>query len=146
MTRDRAAELRAAFDRGFAEPPAEPTAAPIGVLKIRLAGEPYGVLVAQVASIHVDLQLAPVPSPVASLLGVAAVRGAIVPVFDLRALVGVSTANPPRWTVLATGLASGYAFDGFDGLVRTTVAAAGSIVDGTDRFPALDLRQFGKDT
>jgi purine-binding chemotaxis protein CheW len=146
MTRDRAAELRAAFDRGFAERPASTGAASIDVLKIRLAGEPYGALVAHVASIHVDLRLAPVPSPVAALLGVAAVRGAIVPVYDLRALVGVSAAEPPRWIVLAVDLVRGYAFDGFVGLVRATAVVAGSIVHAGERFPAVDLTRIGKES
>jgi len=118
MTRDRAAELRAAFDRGFAEAPPGLAPAHVELLRIRLADAPYGINLSAVASIHVDLHIEPMPRTSEELLGVAVVRGTIVPIYDLRRLVGVSTAGKPRWIVLASG--RGFAFDGFDGLVRAT--------------------------
>jgi hypothetical protein len=118
MTHDRAAELRAAFDRGFAEAPGGLAPERVELLRIRLADAAYAIPLSAIASIHVDLHVEPIPRTSDDLLGVAVVRGAIIPIFDLRRLAGASTDAKPRWVVLASG--RGFAFDGFDGLVRAT--------------------------
>ena len=131
ISRERATELRAAFDRGFAEPPPERAAARREVLRIRLAGELHVIPLAAIASIHLDLRVEPVPTASALLLGVATVRSSIIAVYDLRRVVGLPATAPPRWSVVAAGHERAFAFDGFDGLVR---------VDGDQqRHPIIDL-------
>jgi chemotaxis signal transduction protein len=131
MTEDRAQKLRAAFDRGFAEPPAAPRPAHVDLLRVRIGGEPHALAMAEIAAIHVDLRIAAMPTTAAELLGVIAVRAAIVPVYDLRAVLGIPAAGKPRWTVLAAGLAAAFAFEDFDGHLRITGSPA---ADSSRRF------------
>ncbi len=74
------------------------------------------------------------PTTAAELLGVIAVRGTIVPVYDLRVLLGIPPRGAPRWTVLApsTGPVAAFAFDGFDGHLRITTAPV--VAADTGRF------------
>jgi chemotaxis signal transduction protein len=114
----RAAQLRDAFDRGFAAPVTPATAAQRDVLQIRLAGEPFAIALDQVASLHVDVKIVDVPALSRELLGIIAVRAHVVPAYDLRGVLGLDRALPPRWLVVARDAAAAFAFDGFDGLVR----------------------------
>ena len=122
---DRAAELRAAFDASFAAPPVPPPPRMVDVLRVRAGGIAYTLALAQVASLHADLRIVAVPSPARELLGVVAVRGTVVPIYDLASALG-ATANPaaPRWIAIARGGAVGFAFDGFDGYARVSPALA----------------------
>ena len=148
MTGDRADELRAAFDRGFAEPPAGPRAQPIDVLRIRLGDEAFVVALAEVAALHVERPMCAVPTSVRELVGVAAVGPAIVPVYDLAAMIGVHADHPPRWLAIAGGGSVGFAFHAFDGLARVDalppVAATGGflrgvLADAGRSIPVIDL-------
>ncbi|MEO8844933.1 MAG: chemotaxis protein CheW [Kofleriaceae bacterium] len=135
----RADELRAAFDRGFAEAPAVVAGAGYELLRIELGGEPYVVPLADVMSLHVDLRIVAVPATVPTLLGVIALRGAIVAVYDLRALLGLATTRAPRWIVLANG--AGFAFDGFAGHVRVDDVVVRGVVELAGRLhPIVDLK------
>lgn len=117
---ERARELRQIFDRGFADAVVEkPTT--FDYLKIRVGGEPFAVALPEVAALHADLRIASMPSPAHELLGIAAVRTALVPIYDLRRAIGSSATLPPRWTILVAGGTAGFAFDGFDGHARTTM-------------------------
>lgn len=121
MRDDRAAELRTRFDRGFAEPP-EPEAPPTyDYLRIRLGGEPFALVLSEISSLHADLDVVSVPSPARELIGIAAVRSVLVPIYDLRLAIGAAATLPARWTVLVRGGTAGFSFDGFDGHARTIV-------------------------
>lgn len=100
----RAAELRQAFDRSFARPPALEAVRTEDYLAIRVAGNPYALRVAEIAGLFADKVVTPVPSALPALLGVFGLRGAIVPVYDLAVLLGhvahVAQAAP-RWLALA---------------------------------------------
>jgi chemotaxis signal transduction protein len=137
--RDRASELRAAFDRGFAEAPVVEAGGGLELLRIELAGEPYAVALSAISSIHVDLRIVDVPATAPALLGVIALRGAILAVYDLRALLGLATARAPRWLVISNGV--GFAFDGFTGHVRVPDARdANGVVEVSGRLhPIIDL-------
>jgi len=135
----RADELREAFDRGFAEAPAVAAGAGYELLRIELAGESYVVPLADVTSLHVDLRIVPVPATVPTLLGVIALRGAILAVYDLRALLGLATARPPRWIVVAKAI--GFAFDGFAGHLRVDDVLVRGVVEHEGRLhPIVDLK------
>jgi purine-binding chemotaxis protein CheW len=128
---EHASELRRAFDRSFAEAPKNTRAASVDLLLLHIAGDAYAVRLSEVASILADKRVKPLPSPVPELLGVASFRGALVPVYDLRGLLGYAPAETSRWILLARADARtviGLAFDRFDGHLRTThdvVAADG---------------------
>ncbi len=120
---DRAAELRARFDRGFAEPPHPGAVATVDLLAIRLGGAPYALRLGELAGLFADRAVTPLPTEIPALLGVAGFRGAIVPVYDLRRLLGCAATAPPRWLVVTTQLAVGFGFDGLDGHLRIPVDA-----------------------
>ena len=87
---DRATALRRAFDAAFAEPLVEPLAPPTAVVRVALGELEIGVRLVDIASIVRVETLLPVPSRRRDLLGVAALRGAMVPVFSLESLLDLA--------------------------------------------------------
>jgi chemotaxis signal transduction protein len=87
------------------------------LLAIRLRGEAYALRLAEITGLVTDLNVVPLPSPVAELLGIGGLRGATVAVYDLGTLLGYPRNGAPRWFVLAdSGI--GLAIDRFDGHLR----------------------------
>jgi chemotaxis signal transduction protein len=82
--------------------------------------------------LYADRRIVAVPSPVVELLGIVGLRGTMLPVYDLAALLRYPPAVSPRWIVLAGGSQQpiGFAFDGFDAHVQVTEA---SLVGSEDR-------------
>ena len=115
---ERAAQLRRDFDRAFAEPPARRPEAPVDLLAIRLGTQPYALRLAEVAGLFVDKKLTRLPNSRPEFLGLAGFRGSVVPVYDLRLLLGHAGAAAPRWLVTAAAGVVALAFDGFDGHLR----------------------------
>jgi chemotaxis signal transduction protein len=114
-----ALELRRAFDAAFAEAPATSPAPSEDLLAFRLAGDPYAVRLRQIGGLFKDRRLTLLPSPVPELLGVAGIRGSIVPVCDLRALLGYPPAGNTRWLLLTVAPeVVGMAFEAFEGQLR----------------------------
>jgi purine-binding chemotaxis protein CheW len=122
MKRSRAADMRKAFDRAFAEPPPPEAEASGDYLGIRIGGTAYAVALSEIGAVFADKKIAPLPSGASELLGVAGVRGDIVPVFSLGALLGQGGGDKPRWLVLARGGGAGFAFDSLDGHLRIPLA------------------------
>jgi chemotaxis signal transduction protein len=112
----QAEELRRAFDRSFAEPPGEELARLEDLLAIRIGGDPFAIRLRDVGGLFADKAITAMPSPLAELVGVAGFRGGVVPVYDLRALLGYPASEPTRWLVLVTPIA--LAFDHFEGHLR----------------------------
>jgi len=126
----RAEDLRLAFDRSFAVPHRTAVAGSVELLAIRAGGTAYAIRLAAVSGLFTDRTVTPLPGPVPELLGVAALRGAVVAVYDLGALLGHAGSAAARWLVLDTGTpAVGLAFDELDGHLR---APAGSIAPAGD--------------
>ncbi len=135
----RARRLREAFDRSFAEPLDRAAPPTTDFLGVRLGGEPWAVRLAQAGALHVDRPLAPLPSPDRLVLGLVSLRGALHTVFDLRAMLGLSTAAPPRWLIALRGGGAAFAFDGFDGLLRVENASIVAAVTADKRVNELLL-------
>jgi len=115
----RAAELRRAFDRSFADAPHQTTETLVDLLAIRVAGDPYVVRLADVAGLFVDRVVTPLPTRVPDLLGIAGFRVTLVPVYDLRPLLGYSTGGAPRWMISTVGEGPiAFAFDLFEEHLR----------------------------
>jgi chemotaxis signal transduction protein len=116
VTSGRAADLRRAFDLSFAEPPREHDTRFETLLAIRVGSERFALRLRDIAALIADKTVTAVPTTVAELMGVAGFRGEIVPVYDLRALLGSPSREPTRWLALAPPVA--LAFDAFDGQLR----------------------------
>lgn len=114
---ERAAELRRAFDRSFAEPAQADRPATIDFISVKLADDIHAIRLAEIAGLFTDVVITPCPSPFREFRGIAGFRGMLTPVYDLAALLGypMSTA---RWVALAKGKALALAFDVFDGHFR----------------------------
>jgi chemotaxis signal transduction protein len=128
----RAAELRRAFDRSFADARSVDRPATEDLLAIRVGGDPYALRLSEIAGLVADKRITRVPGPVSALLGLAGLRGAVVSVYDLSALMGYRASVSPRWLALTAGIARiGLAFDQLEGHVRVPLDAL-SAEDGAD--------------
>jgi purine-binding chemotaxis protein CheW len=117
-----AARLKAAFDATFAAPIEESRAESIDLLALRLAGDPFAVRLRETAGLFADHKITAVPSPLPELRGLAGVRGTLLPVYDLAALLGYPLTERPRWLLAARGAPVCFAFDVFDGQLRVDAA------------------------
>ena len=123
---ERAVALQRDFDESFALPARGLAADRIELLAIQLGGDPHAIRLAEIDGLFADRRITPVPGPVPELCGLASLRGALVPVYDLRLLLGYTPGGPPpRWLVLAAAAPVGLAFDQLD---RHAMAAPEDIV------------------
>jgi chemotaxis signal transduction protein len=120
---ERAAGLRSAFDRAFAAPVRADMTVKQDLLAIRVGVEPCAVRLSEVTGLFVDRRITRIPTNEAALLGIASFRGAIVPVYSLRALLGHAATQTPRWLVIAADAPVALAFDLFEGHLRVPVDA-----------------------
>jgi len=119
-----AARLRTTFDASFAAPQLAGAGGDVDVLAIRIAGHGYALRLSEVQAVHAERKLTPVPSPLPALLGLVGVRGLVVPVYDLRLMLGYAAGPPPRWLALARAASPiGFAFEAFEAHWRLPVAA-----------------------
>jgi chemotaxis signal transduction protein len=114
----RAVELRQQFDRTFSQPRHIDTAVTEDFLAIRVESEPYAIRLSEIAGLFADKKITRVPGPIATLLGIGSFRGVIVPVYDLRALLGYPVTEAPRWLVMASAKPVALMFDAFEGHFR----------------------------
>jgi purine-binding chemotaxis protein CheW len=114
----RAAELRRAFDRSFAEPVRADAAPDIELLAIEVGAQAYAVRLSAITGLFADKKITRVPGGAAALLGVAGFRGALVPVYDLKVLIAEPSSRTPRWLVIAQAAPVGLAFDAFRAQLR----------------------------
>ena len=115
---ERAAELRREFDRAFAEPIRLETTAREDLLCVRVGEQPYAIRLSDIAGLHAGKKITRIPGSNIGLRGVAGFRGALLPVYDLHVLLGYSSAQTPRWLVIASAAPVALAFDAFAGQLR----------------------------
>jgi len=124
---DRARQLRDDFDAGFAVPPEPGHRGETDLLLVRAGNEPYAMSRTEVTGIHADVRIVAVPSSAPELLGLAAIRSVVVPVYALDRLVGAASSSGssvPRWLVTIDHVA--IAFDRFEGYRRVALAKSTS--------------------
>src|ERR1700722_14359993 len=117
----KAAELRNAFDRARALPFLSEVRQRIeNLLVLRVSGDAFAIRLGEIAGLATDRKIVSFPSPIPELLGVAAIRGRLVPVYSLAALLGYSAPGTPgRWLVLCgTEEPVGLAISDFEGYLR----------------------------
>jgi purine-binding chemotaxis protein CheW len=110
-------ELRRAFDRSFSLTPKADAGAAIveNLLAFSIGSHAYALRFAEVSGLFVDKKITWLPSPVSELLGVAGLRGALLPVYDLGMLLGYARTAAPRWLLITAAVPVGLAFNRFDG-------------------------------
>jgi chemotaxis signal transduction protein len=97
----RLAELRSAFDDTFARPLAQPPRDWVEFVLVVAGGHRYAIRISELAGLEVDRTIVPLPLEAPGLLGLAAVHGGLVPVFELAAILGGDRAKTPaRWLAL----------------------------------------------
>jgi chemotaxis signal transduction protein len=124
----RAGELRRDFDRSFAEPPRSGRDEFEALLRLRVGGDPYAIKVAEVTGLIADRLIVSLPAAAPEFLGIVGLRGSVVPVWSLSALLGYpASAEVPRWLILVGGdgnrQALGLAFEQYDGHLSVPRAA-----------------------
>lgn len=117
---DNAEELRRQFDSVFKAPLAPRATDIASFLAVRIGHDEYALRVHEIQSFVAARKVVPVPSTVPALLGLAGIRGVVVPVFSLGALMGYADDNaPPRWFVLCrSGDPIALAFADFEGYLE----------------------------
>jgi chemotaxis signal transduction protein len=95
-------ELRRAFDASFAAAPPAP-AERVDLIALRAGDLSCAVRMAEVGSVVPFREVAPIPCDEPAFRGVAGVRGAMLPVYDLAALMGAGAAAAPRWMLVSGG-------------------------------------------
>ena len=120
-TSARVVELRSTFDRERAAPFSSRTEEETeSLLAIRVSRDAYAIRVSEIAGLATDRKIAAFPSPIPELLGVAGIRGTLVPVYSLTGLLGYGAeTGQVRWLVLCGSEEPfGLAFSDFEGYLR----------------------------
>jgi chemotaxis signal transduction protein len=98
---ERLHELQRHFGEAFARPQESSTAATHQLLSIRTGENRVMLRLAEVAGIHPCPKLVALPSPRPGLLGVVGVRGRVLAVYSMAALLGTARSETqPRWLLL----------------------------------------------
>jgi chemotaxis signal transduction protein len=121
FTANRAAELRRVFDEERALPfGARSVEQAESLISIRVSGDAYVMRTSEISGLVTDRKIVGFPTPVAELLGIAAVRGVLLPVYSLAGLLGYSAeTEQTRWLVLCgTEEPLALAFNDFEGYLR----------------------------
>lgn len=126
----RALELRRAFDASFALPVRARAADVERLLLLHFGSDGYALRLAEIGGLTAARKIVPIGSAIPEVLGLAGVRGNLVPVYSLSALLGYGLeAEPPRWFVACRDpepVALGFAgFDGYAEREMTALHAAG---------------------
>jgi purine-binding chemotaxis protein CheW len=120
---ERAEEMRSAFDRSFAVARRADAAARHDLIGVRVGSEPFAIRLAEVSGLFAERKITRLPGSNSALLGIAGFRGAVVPVYDLQALLRQSGTQTPRWLVIAAAVPVAFAFDAFEGHLRAAADA-----------------------
>jgi chemotaxis signal transduction protein len=120
-----AAELRNEFDRAYAiSLSADQSEQAENLLAIRLGGDLYALRVSEIIGLAKDRKIIPLPGPIPELLGVAGIRGGLVSVYSLAALLGYGlNGSSGQWLALCgTEEPVGLAFSDFEGYIKVPFA------------------------
>lgn len=98
----QAAEIRRAFDESFATPYPYDQVAVEPMLAIEVGAQHFAVRAREISAVTVAKSaVIAIPSSVPELMGITGIRGLVVPVFSLAALLGVeSDDRQSRWLLL----------------------------------------------
>ena len=125
MESNKAAELRQTFDHSFALPPLLKSAEVEDLLTIRVSGDPYAIRLLDITEILTGHKIIALPAVTPGLLGLAGIRGGILPVFGLSSILGYGPeSESPRWMILCGAEEPiALAFSDFEGYLRLPASA-----------------------
>lgn len=134
--------LRREFDESFATLARATDTEVEALLAIRIGDSPYALRVLELGGTAAGQRITPVPSPERALLGLAAIRGAIVPVFDLAVVLEEPGARGPlRWLALSSGQDPvAFAFAELEGHLKVKTSELGQIENTSERLIANVVR------
>ncbi|HEY9723354.1 MAG TPA: chemotaxis protein CheW [Oscillatoriaceae cyanobacterium] len=92
--------LREEFDQRFTAPRELDRDAPVSMLGLRLGGRAFALRLDALAGLQAMRRLVPLPQSRVPLLGLTGVRGRLVPVFSLAALMELPLEPEANWLVL----------------------------------------------
>lgn len=98
----KVAELRRTFDQARAVPASlDGNIQAESLLAIRVSRDAYAIRVSEISGLATDRKIVAFPSLIPELLGVAGIRGVLVPVYSLAGLLGYGVeTGQVRWLVL----------------------------------------------
>jgi purine-binding chemotaxis protein CheW len=108
------------FDASFAVAarPGEAAAELEHLLTLRLADETYALRLSEIGGVFADKRVSAVPSSVHEFVGLAGFRGALLPVYDLGALLGYTRPARSRWLIVSADRRAAFTFDALEGHLR----------------------------
>ncbi|MCW5837368.1 MAG: chemotaxis protein CheW [Labilithrix sp.] len=137
-TAGRARALAEAFDRSFALPARAREEAGRPALAVRVGGDPYLLLLAGLSSVARQRAVVALPGGGRAQLGLAGIRGTLVGVFSLPALLGYEVeAARISWLAVAGGTRPvALAFEELDGQVVVPASSVAAAPPGARRHVA----------
>jgi chemotaxis signal transduction protein len=114
--------MRRAFDEAFATAAVPSPEGLLALLAIRVRKDPFALRVSDLARLETRRKVVPLPAGDPSLLGIAGIRGRLVPVYSLAALLGLPVAREEgRWLAICRCEAPvALAFDEMEGHLRVS--------------------------
>lgn len=119
---DVLATLRASFARAFAEPPM-PEPACEDLVTIGVGGGRFALRVAELRALERRRAIVPLPTGLPGSLGLTTLRGRVVPVYDLGAIVGHPGGEVAWLAFVERPEAVALGFASFDGFARVPCEA-----------------------
>jgi purine-binding chemotaxis protein CheW len=110
-------EMRRTFDQAFASASAAATEMVERLLLVQVGAKPFVIRNGDISGLAKAKRIVPAPSRHPELVGIAGIRGVLIPVFNLAKLVGLEARSEElHWLALVTGEQSiALAFDEFEG-------------------------------
>jgi len=128
-------ELRESFDRSFALPVSSASDAFVGMLAIRVGRGQYAIRIADLADVQGACKAVSLPGARREMIGLAGIRGRLVAVYSLAALLGHGDTKAWNWLAMCSspGQSLALAFDDLEGYVQASKADLYTTaqVDGT---------------
>ncbi len=138
-------DLRASFDQSFAARPSPDEEARVRLIMIRCGDQMFAIQADQIIGLAKSKRIVPVPSRIPELLGIAGIRGVLVPVFDLARYVGLESRAEGLHRLVLTQRDQPIvlAFDDFEGQVDVAKDAIFSEEQSVERGPGRVLARIG---
>jgi len=117
----KVAELRSVFDRARAAPSSSGVEEQaVDLLAIRVSRDAYAIRLSEISGLVTNKKIVAFPTPIPELLGVAGIRGALVPVYSLAMLLGYNAETErTRWLALCgTEDSVALVLSDFEGYIR----------------------------